>query len=229
MAVWQREGASVSALFTLPAGFPQVTDLPPMSAGAPPRKALVLGYLQHRSRYAFVVDGASPFLPGIDVERFPAQGRQPATPPVLLSFQDTKTFTIQGKQQVTVAFANSGQQQYQDDLLIVFLRGADRRLLDWKKLNIFKEAPDAKKLLDPKRPEQESTALCTWTIEEGGAGIVAKIFCPRNPDPHGNNVKCKDDPSWTLRWQIGAKDDKLKIDRKRIAFKGKGCEEEYYD
>jgi hypothetical protein len=224
MAVWQREGASVASIFTLPAGFPQVAELPPRVAGGKPRKTLVLGYLAHRSRYVFVAEAASVFLPGIDVERFPAEGHKPAKPPAMLNLGTTKDSTVgPGKQHLVVAFANSGQDKYADDLLIVFLRDASQRLLDWRKINILTEAPDTANMLDHNRPQEEHRPQCEWEMKKSSNGIVARVDCELNPDPSSGTIACKKNPSWTLRWDIGVKDDKLRIQRKVISFAGKAC------
>lgn len=227
MEVWRREGEGVKALVTLPPGFPQVTELPPRVADGKPRKALVLGYLHHRSLFDFVVEAVQPFLPGMDVERFAAEQRKPTPPPAMLALRTgTSTTLAQGKHRLAVAFASSGQGEYQDDLLVLYLHDANHRLLDWKKLDVLKEAPDTRQLLDPKRPEREHGPLCTWAVDEAGPGIVARIDCERNPDPENGHVRCKKNPTWTLRWDVGVKDDKLRIQRKRTVFRGKDCFEE---
>ena len=226
--MWKIEETSLKYMFKFAPGLPQNAELPSPLTGDRPRKAFVLGYC---GRLLFVSDGLKNLqrlYPTFAIERLGAEGRELSCPhrAVALGYDEDNVFTV-GEGTVAVAFGFPIEStRTPPTVLLAYLRDPKHRLLDWKGIDLLKEAPDAKKMLDPKRPEQEHSPLCGWSVKSDQESVTASVLCERNPDPQTGHVICKQKPSWSLRWTISVQGDKLKIQRKRIIFRGKGCAED---
>lgn len=224
---WNNEEASTKSIFRLAPGFPQKADLLPIQTSGQQRRVLVLGYFSRRSFSEVVLSEFKKAYPRLRVERFPAEGHSISYQGEAVVPQLSRASSIHvADYDIVTTFGHQDTSVFDQSVLLIFLRGAKAQLLDWKKLDVLKETPDAKKMLDPKRPKEEHSPDCSFSVEHDDQSVTASVTCPRNPDPEHGNITCKEKPSWTLRWKIGVKGDKLSIQRKRIIFRGKDCFDE---
>jgi hypothetical protein len=224
IAAWEKERVAVTSLYKLGAGFPQKVEQLPVLTGDPPRTAFVLGYCARESHPEGGLDRIKKLLPGLTAERFAAGGHPLSCPEGIVGakFDSTIATEVAGGK-LFVNFGTPVGSKLYDSLLLVGLRDPTERLLDWKRIDVLRETSDAKKMLDPTRPEREQTPECIASLKPDAEGAVATIECPLSPDPEFNNVTCKENPMWRLTWKIAGKGDKLSIQRKRIVTKGRGC------
>jgi hypothetical protein len=221
---WEKERVAVTSILKLDAGFPQKVELLPIMTGDPQRTGFVLGYCARRQFDENYLTGLKKLLPGLTVERFPAEGHPASCPTAVVSLQFSRTLATEAAAgKLAVIFGLPRDPPFRDSLLLVAWRDSANRLLDWKRIDVLKEARDAKKMLDPDRPERDQTRACDTSVKPDGEGALAMIECPLSPDPEFNNVTCKENPMWRLSWKITGKGDKLSIQRKRIVTKGRGC------
>jgi hypothetical protein len=228
LTAWEKERVAITSVLKLAPGLPQKAELLPILTGGPPRTAFVLGYCARRSLDETWLADVKKLLPGLTVERFPAEGHPVSCPKAVMRLDFSRIFATEGAEgRLAVIFGGPGDRPYEETILLAAWRDSANRLLDWKKINVLKEAPDAKKMLDPTRPEREHTPKCISSVKPDGQGAVATIECELSPDPEFQNITCKENPMWRLSWKIAGKGDKLSIQRKRTVTQGRGCVDDH--